>query len=181
MRMSLLWILLWSFSASAQTMSVNPPRDSLQVDQLKSDEREIYRRGRISEGEWVAGGLLGTLVGFGTGHIVYDQYLSKGWIFTVGEAAGVAVMVQGVKKFNESCSIFSNVPCQKDTSQLLLGVLIVGAFHIWEVIDVWMYPASHNRRYESIRERMTGTGFSISPYVSSGETTGYGLQLGFRF
>jgi len=50
------------------------------TDDWTDKERKILERGEYTTHEIVGGGLLGTLVGFGTGHVAQERWRERGWI-----------------------------------------------------------------------------------------------------
>jgi hypothetical protein len=54
--------------------------------ELSEEEREILERGEYSTGEWVGGGIVGYLAGFGIGQALQGRRSDIGWVFTLGEA-----------------------------------------------------------------------------------------------
>jgi hypothetical protein len=114
---------------------------------------ETYQYGEISTGSLVGGGLLGTVVGFGTGHIVYGAYSKKGWIFTLGESAGLALEYYGTSMMT-SCAFANVEKCGENTGLMFAGAAMLFGFRVWEIIDVWTYPGAHNREYRAIKARI---------------------------
>lgn len=47
-----------------------PAKRSFDLGLLSEEERAIYNKGEITTGKMIAGGLLGSQLGFGSGHIV---------------------------------------------------------------------------------------------------------------
>lgn len=91
----------------------------------------------VSTGKYITGGILGTAVGFGIGHGIQGRYSERGWIFTVGEAAGLAAIIAGAQSCYDS-STKTPKTSEGCTNALFSGGLIVAlGFHIWEVVDVW--------------------------------------------
>jgi hypothetical protein len=163
---------------------------------LTPEEIQIYRHGAMSTGQRVGGGLLGTFAGFGTGHIVYGMYGSKGWIFTVGEAASLGMAVGGAVLGISGCStaVFEQSGsgnCGGGLALYFVGSLTYIGFRIWEIIDVWTIPGSYNARYRAINEKAnpdsdsrSDRGVLLLPIVASnvqGTGMNYGLGLTVKF
>ena len=122
------------------------------LSRLSPEELAIYQYGEISTGSLIGGGLLGTFVGFGTGHIVYGKYGQRGWIFTVGEVGTIAMATVGAAKIITSCLFDgSSSGCSTGSGLFILGGVGFFGFRLWELIDVWTIPGSHNDRYRSIK------------------------------
>ncbi len=175
-------ILLGFFFILASPLALAKPSQPAKTSEepapeyrLDSDERWILDRGEISEGAYVAGGILGTFPGLGIGHAVQGRYLQKGWIFTVGEIGSYGLAVAGA--VNCLADSLSSRDC--NGGLIVLGVAAYVGFRVWEIIDVWAGPPEHNRRYRSLKKRFPDEG-SMSFYVLPlpGETLA-GLQ--FRF
>ena len=149
-------------------------------------EREILNQGLISDGNHLAGGALGTLFGFGIGQAVQGRYLDTGWIFTVGEVGSLGLMVAGASDSTIGCatsySYYSTCTSRVD-SKLALGLVAFVVVRIWELIDVWIGPVTHNDKYRRLKKRYgeeangTGASLTILPSLAGGATLG----LQFRF
>jgi hypothetical protein len=188
------FVLLFSTISSAFAIDaqIELPK-KVNLNGLSTDEIAVYQHGEIGTGALIGGGLLGTLVGLGTGHIVYGKYGSKGWIFTVGELGSVAVMVAGATS-SMNCLFDAKASCSNSLAALMFGEIAYFGFRIWEIIDVWTLPSGHNTEYRALKARVEGAGgprFSIMPMISSlerpvrdsfgRESLGYGLQLNMEF
>lgn len=121
---------------------------------LSEAERKILTQGEISTTRYVLGGVLGTYplgLGLGIGHAIQGRYTDKGWIFTVGELASVAVLAAGI----EDCAFSEYRDDDCDGSGLIfLGLFGYVGFRIWEIIDVWSAPPEHNQKYREIKSRV---------------------------
>lgn len=155
---------------------------------LSPDDIQIYQYGRIGTGSHVAGGLLGTFVGLGLGHIVYGKYTSKGFIFTIGEIGSIAIAYAGAVNGITGCLEGSSSKCGNGLGLYILGALAFTGFRIWEIVDVWTLPGSHNSRYDALKRKVEGGDeeagrFTLMPMIAANEpkSPGFGLQLGIRF
>ena len=136
-------------------------------------EREILERGPISAGAYVAGGLLGTWMGFGVGHAVQGRYDEAGLIFSFGQAAGLGMLMVGVINLSTSSRCFSDpasggFTCETNRSDenlwtglAISGGVLYGLLRIWEIADLWSGPARHNAEYRRIQAK-AGGGWSLS-------------------
>lgn len=87
-----------------------------------------------SIGQYIAGGIVGSAVGYGIGHAIQGRYSDKGWIFTAGEVAGTLVLISGMR----TCTTYNFFEFRNcDQGQINLGFGIFLGFHIWEIVDVW--------------------------------------------
>jgi hypothetical protein len=101
---------------------------------------ETFTPTPMSSAQYIFGGALGSLVGFGTGHAIQGRYKEKGWIFTLAESLAVGSIITGAVWTNN----LSSKPNVGKAEALLpvIGFSAVGgavglAFHIWEIIDLW--------------------------------------------
>lgn len=162
-------------------------------DQLSVEDKALLRQGEISYSQLRAGGFLGTFIGFGSGHIPYEMYRSRGWIFTVGETGALLLAILGASGINNECTEFSNgrKTCDDVSGSrfaLAAGVLGFIGLRIWETIDVWTIPSARNYEIRRIRQKMgrelTRSDWTISPALSLGrgqKTTSAGLRFSLNF
>ena len=80
--------------AFAQPGGYAPPPPPLQL-QFSDEDLLILERGRISTGQYVTGGVIGSYFGFGIGHMIQQRWIDRGWIFSLGESAAIAAIVVG--------------------------------------------------------------------------------------
>ena len=104
--------------------------------------------GGTPKGKYIAGGIVGTAVGFGIGHAIVGEYGSIGWVFTLTESASflailvgygliVADAVDCVDSYSSTCS--ESTPAA-GLALVYGGALAMSGFHVWEVIDIWTRP-----------------------------------------
>lgn len=118
---------------------------------LSASAQAEYRRGTLDKGVYIGSGVLGTIVGFGTGHILQDRWENMGWVFTAGEAAGAALMI---------ASWILNPGGGRDIIGIVGYVTFVG-FRIWDIIDIWGEPL-WNHRLEDSRPRRASQSDALS-------------------
>lgn len=127
---------------------------------LTEQDKEILKIGYISSSDEVLGGLLGIYPGFGIGHIVQGRWKQKGWIFTVGEIASLVALTMGIAgciedEFEDDSFEDNNDSCSSENNFLLAaGTIGFVGFKIWEIVDVWTAPSSHNYRYQELKIRI---------------------------
>ncbi len=127
--------------------------------QLTPEEADILDRGPINDGAHIGGGLISLFFGFGIGQAVQGRYGDTGWIFTVGELGSLTLMIYGMSQlFNDCYDYGYDRSCNNNTggTSLIIGALALTGFRIWEVVDAFAAPASHNRRYKDIQMRVNG-------------------------
>jgi len=201
----LLFITLFQFPALAElpppvepieeeSSKISAPADSLSAyEKLSPEDKEILSRGEINQSQHLAGGLLGTFVGFGSGHIAYEMYGSRGWIFTLGETGFLVLAIAGATGINNDCVYDRNGfrTCQ-DTSgsrgSLVAGVLGYMGLRLWEIIDVWTIPGLRNNEVRRVRQKLgqnlTQAEWSIYPTfkTASGHMpSSTGLEFSLNF
>ena len=190
---SLLWIaVLVGISSQTLAQGTPPPYPSptpakkLSYSALTPDEREILDNGEIGTGAYVAGGVVGTLVGLGIGQAIQGRYMSTGLIMTLGEIASISMMVAGATQCVSNAVVDGLSGQTVNCNQTLLTVGYIGyvGLRIWEIIDVWATPPSINHRYENLKNHVdqTSTSFGIFPVVSKDNSlNGAGLAFQLHF
>ena len=95
----------------------------------------------ISNARYIGGGILGSVIGFGTGHAVVGEYESMGWMFTTIEGSIVAATIAGslAGYAGDPNSEFDIVAWATFISVAIGGALWL-AIHIWEIVDLWQRP-----------------------------------------
>ncbi|MBS1960359.1 MAG: hypothetical protein JST80_12855 [Bdellovibrionales bacterium] len=186
-----------SFAATpANNASAPPPPDNssapsssnkIRYTDLTPDEREILNNGEISTGSYIAGGILGTILGLGIGNAVQGRYMPNGLIFTLGEVGGAMMWAAGVgdclADSINSIGTRSKTNCNEGLA--VAGAVILTGLRIWEIVDVWAMPPTINSRYHNLKARVDGTrtSFNVAPTIHStdGAMDGAGLALTLRF
>ncbi len=83
------------------------------------------------------GSIVATVPGLGLGHLVQGRYLDKGWLFTVGETAGLAGAVAAL---NIKCGSVNKNSC--GAARAIVALVSLGSYfglHIWESVDAWSW------------------------------------------
>jgi len=128
-------------------------RQNMPADEINSDldmgkdndmEEDNDTREELDLRRYVAGGALGTVVGFGIGHAVQGRYRSDyGWVYTAGELSSLALLGAGFAKA-AGCTEEEDFDDLRDrclrTSRLLAltGYLLFTGLRITEIITVWL-------------------------------------------
>jgi|GEM_PF-2016525 len=129
----------------------------LDTSKLNPEELAVYTKGYVGTGRYIAGGITGTVVGFGIGHAISGEYSSMGWVFTVGELAAYGLMLAGAV---DTISDVDNYGSLQDVESsdgfgmMTLGAIAFIGFRVWEAIDVWVRPQDHNNRYRMLYWRL---------------------------
>ena len=123
-------------------------------------ERSVLMQGPVSQGGWIIGGILGTWMGFGMGHLVQGRFGDSGVLFAGGEIGCLIVMAIAIPSAfsNEVLCNENGCVVQENQADLWQGVAIGAgitfvALRIWEIYDVWACPAQWNDAYRRIRAR----------------------------
>ena len=151
-----------------------PPQSGYHL--LTPEERELLARGEIGPGAHIVGGLVGTMFGFGTGQAVQGRFGDTGWIFLVGEAGSIVLLAAALASCGNDCD--------DQAAWIAAGAIGLVGFRLWELIDVWAGPASHNRRVQHARARAYGGyhyGAFVAPTLSDGGVSGGVAGLTLRF
>lgn len=111
---------------------------SLSMD-VAANETSADQPLQISHSDYVLGGVVGSIVGFGTGHAIQDRYLSGGgWAFTLCEGIGAAAIITGGILYGTAGTDVDKQTLGKRF--MLAGGIFYGGFKIWEIIDLWVAP-----------------------------------------
>ncbi|MGZ3697438.1 MAG: hypothetical protein ACXWP5_04990 [Bdellovibrionota bacterium] len=124
---------------------------------LTAEEMDILRKGPVSTTQEVFGAWLGTSLGFGIGHAIQGEYKEAGWIFTVGDTIGLGLIISSIfVPSTLSCDPTGTVCSLGGAGPILLyaGIGLYGAFHLWEIIDVFVRPRIQNVRVDMLRGRL---------------------------
>ncbi|MFV3409919.1 hypothetical protein ACNH6C_15025 [Bdellovibrio bacteriovorus] len=150
--------------SSAQTATGSAVRaDGISYASLSENDRTILERGEISQTRYVVGGILATYpLGLGIGHAVQGRYMEKGWIFTVGELASIAVFAAGMGDCVASTWSSNNDNCNGSGGLLFAGAFAYVGFRIWEAVDAWATPPEQNRRYRELKSRLPASEDTIT-------------------
>ena len=175
-------------TAIAQPSAYAPTPAPVQL-QLSDEDLAVLDRGRISVGQYVTGGIIGTHFGFGIGHVVQQRWIDKGWIFTIGESAAIAALITGIISCEND---YHNDTYYDQTHQgrgggsgdscsdelIIGGALGFVGLRIWEIIDLWVAPPAHNRHLEKLRAGgRSGYRFSIAPTGSGAGVASLSLDF----
>lgn len=119
---------------------------------------------KISTGQYVAGGVLGTLMGVGIGHAIQERYTQNGWIFTATQLG--------------SGFMYGLFAGQGNEIGAGLSIISLIGFRIWELVDVWWLPSSHKTVLYKKENR-----FYVTPLYSYNNFSkgNFGLSLVFQW
>jgi hypothetical protein len=152
---ALLSLISGTAAAQPGQTSPAPPVYRPPAPRVTPDEYKMLVRGEITDNQRVGGGLLGTFVGLGTGHIAQGRWGERGWIFTVGEVVTYGILLAEMI----DCWEISGDNSGCDEGWIVAGALGFAGFRIWEIVDVWAYPPDYNRRVRELRARVYGPAY----------------------
>ncbi len=158
---------------------------------LTEQDKRLLEIGEISDTRYIVGGILGTYpIGLGIGHAVQGRWSDKGWIFTAGELGTATVFMIGALGCisNELNNGLNGKDDCTGLSEAMVVTGIVGyiGFRIWEIVDVWSVPPSHNRKVRELQQyiqktpaKEVKTSLHLVPLYNSQMGQGLGLRLIF--
>ena len=123
----------------------------------------------MTQGQYIAGGILGALPGLGIGHVIQGRWFEKGWIFT-GTQLGLYYLTL------ISFAYANTTTGYIDSFLIFVPFYLFAALglKVWEAVDVWSLP-SH---YKIVQEPK----LSISPlYSHNSQSSSYGLSLSYKW
>jgi hypothetical protein len=141
--------------------------------ELTEEERLMIKSRAPTKETYIIGGIIGTYPGFGLGHAIQGRWRDRGWIYTLGETAGV--LVAGAGLINCFGDTAENDDCDRSAIKVGMGTYI--GFKLVEIYDVWVGGARHRERYDRLRGRIEKTS-SWSPLLKS---QGGGLAFAWRW
>ena len=139
----------------------------------------------ISRDRYIAGGFLGTFVGFGVGHAVQGRWWSegKGWIYTLTQLpifpaiiAHTAALDKCEQRADEKEKEGGRWNCDSPSSETFVVVsgIMFAISRIIEIFDVWDIDTD----FQQVVEHKKQKSLLILPYT---DTRSYGLQLAFSY
>jgi len=159
---------------------------------LSDKDKETLEIGEISTARYVVGGVLGTYpLGLGIGHAIQGRWSQKGWIFTTGQLVSATAAVVGIVGCagNELENGFNDKDdCSAVNETLVVaGILGYFGFRIWEIVDVWATPPSHNKKVKELQDyiekaptKAVKSSLYFSPIYNK-QQNGTGLGLTYTF
>ena len=185
MNRALMW---WLGFKVAEVVAVWWPRnvdfDGIYAKRHEMDSRFIP----ISKTKYLQGGLLGTLVGFGTGHAVQGRWRRDGWQHTAWQAGAAALASYGWFCKNYTAAGPDDVPergsntdpkpsypaCDEYFSMMLVGIPLFVALKIVEIASVWD-PSPD--LYRVVSDNTQPPMFTVAPLISINQA---GVQFVLR-
>ena len=170
-----------SADATAPTATAAPAPAAPKVSE---EDREILDKGEMPMGRYIAGGVVGTAVGFGIGHAIEGRYAFPGWIFTAGETISWITLAVGLSKCTTTTT-YSSTYGYSDTrdcgggakAAIIIGATALVGLRIWEILDVWLVPMAQNERYHAAEKRSNLSFYALPPLDKSPFQVGMNLRF----
>ncbi|MFZ4714541.1 MAG: hypothetical protein ACOYL6_12540 [Bacteriovoracaceae bacterium] len=174
-------LLLISFALFAAEDNLdstyNDRRDAIEVEE---SDRAILEAGPVTRKKYVAGGITGTVLGFGAGHAMVGKWKEAGWYYTAAELGFLSLMMIGHKKsLSDTLSTGFNGNFDGSNYALMItGYVGFISARIGEIFDVWNRPYEHNLRYKELTKDNPLAKIQFYPLVSP-QNLGLGLAYAF--
>jgi hypothetical protein len=102
----------------------------------------------LTTDQYVFGGVVGTVVGFGIGHAIVGEYHTMGWVFTMTQVLSLSIpifaaIVMGIRYWEGSAGATVDHLITAWGVCLWIGIALWAAFRVWEIVDLWLRP--HHR------------------------------------
>ena len=176
----LFFILIFSFFSEAK----QAPKSTTQKNAPVIDSKLEYTY--IPKNRYIAGAVVGSVLGFGSGHLIQQRYLKTGWIFTIGQLAsffvfsiGITAVPVGLLETTLTLGTSTKIINRSD-NWINAGAIGLILFKAWEIVDIIRLPSSHKISEKSARAN--NQRFSIEPalYTQNGRND-FGLSLSWKF
>ena len=132
----------------------------------KNTKVYLSSKRRLSTSHYVTSGLIGSIVGFGTGHLIQGRYWDKGWIFTLASTSiigsGALLAITGHNLIPQAANIIA------------ISILATATgVKLWEAFDIWKLPSSYE---------VASKNLELSPLFFAHNDTSYiGLSLNWKW
>ena len=171
-------VVLASFGARAQpapptgppgtVAQVSAPPASQPVLALTPEEQRLLARGPISDGRIMLGTLFALSWGFGLGQAIEGRWHETGWIFTLADAVGAAILMGSMADCVSRGEGFSGPPCNDalDTTLDITGAAVLLVSRVAGVHDAVAGADDDNARLGELRARLAKPVSQLAPYVA---------------
>jgi hypothetical protein len=180
-------LLIFSFSSHAQVEPFNSSPVKVHSKKSKSlkeedaiEDKAIIEAGPIGQRQYITAGITGSILGFGSGHVLVGKWRESGWMYTAGEVGFLSLMVIGYKK-SIGDTLSTGFNGNFDGSQY--AVMITGyvgfiSTKLGEIFDIWTRPYEHNQRYKELTKDNPLAQIQLYPVVAPSKL---GLGLAWNF
>ncbi len=149
------------------TTDTSPVQTSLRpTPSVSGDLYYVSSMGSVPR--YIAGGLLGTLLGLGIGHAVNGTWREIGRVFTYGEIIAIGSLTTGLMMTG-----FDLDGSDLGTAMFVNGMIVYVGLRIWEIVDVWLRPIIKGYVAQAHSHRL-----ALVPLVGP-DTQGFGLSARF--
>ena len=182
------WAISFFLVKAAETVAVWWPRnvnfETIDAKNHAADSSLIP----ISQTKYLQGGLLGTIVGFGTGHAVQGRWRREGWQHTAWQTGAAALTTYGWFCRNFSAAGPDELPepgkppkakpdypgCSMFPVMMLVGIPLWAVFKIVEIASVWGPSPDY---YRIVTTKNPSPSLAIMPLLNTKQA---GVQLVLR-
>ena len=139
--------LVFSYQTLASELIYEARKKNIE---LTDKDVAILETGEISTTRYIIGGVIGTYpIGLGLGHAIQGRWSEQGYIYTWGQLGSLAAIVLGAG----SCIDGDNWECTGAEQALItIGVISYVGLRLWEIVDVWAAPPSHNLKHRNLKK-----------------------------
>ena len=109
-------------------------------DSADNADRSVSNVETINQGQYIAGGVIGTVFGFGIGHAVQGRWTKTGWIHTALQVGATGVLVAGYMPL--IVAFLSDTKGNNNVVLSVIGSIVLLGAKVWEIVDVWAVPSS---------------------------------------
>jgi len=129
-------------------------------DAPPSDAKAVLEETKfMTKGQYITGGVIGTIFGFGIGHGIQGRYTDIGWVFTLTDLVGIGLITGGeIIGQNAGGDQFRNGNYSEKAkisaggfAMETAGALILLGFRIWEIVDLWATPSTRGLVYNEVQ------------------------------
>lgn len=100
-----------------------------------------FEQETTTQDRYIAGGVVGTVIGLGIGQAINGNYTNSGWVFTLTEAPSLGMLIAGAMIYRMGAPYLTYDQAYNLGIGLLIpGVLLFAGFRIWDIVDLWSMP-----------------------------------------
>jgi len=162
-------VLVFSMSITPAMTATLQPQDIQPID--PSPYILIQPEGTISPSRYIAGGLVGSIIGFGVGHSISHTWKNWGWLFTAADLAIAVPFIHGFTATDDTPWVGS----RSYNTWIEISKYAYLPLKIVQMADLWIRPKVSRKK---VRQLRTSPHTSISPWILPGLT---GISVSHRF
>lgn len=108
---------------------------------LMASQVIAFEQETTTEDRYIAGGVVGSVIGLGIGQAINGNYTNSGWVFTLTEVPSLAMLIAGAMIYHIGAPYMTYQQAKNlGTGLLIPGVLLFAGFRIWDIVDLWSMP-----------------------------------------